>query len=197
MKKVLTAAVLLTLAAAANAADVSDNPSGGYVGLGWGQFNLRLDRLDDVGAAVNSVTDSDDNAWKAFAGYRVNPYLAFEGAYIDFGRPGDRFDTSGTDGNYRADISGFAPYVIGTVPLGPVELFGKLGYLFYDVDINVDLDGPGPGVDSSHSDSALTYGAGVGFTILDHLHLRAEYEIVDIDDASDSSAFWLTGAWRF
>src|SRR5689334_18065403 len=118
MKRVFAVVALTALsAAAANAAGVTVNPSGPYVGLGWGQFNLRVDRLDDVGAAINSVTNSDDNSWKAFVGYRFNPYVAIEGAYVDFGRPSDRFDAVGSDGNYRFDISGFAPYVIGTAPL--------------------------------------------------------------------------------
>ncbi len=198
MKKVSLVAALAAFAATAvQAADVSDNPSGPYVGLGWGQFDLRLDRLDDVGAAINSITDSDDNAWKAFVGYRFNPYIAIEADYIDFGRPSDRFTATGNNGNYRLDLSGFAPYVVATAPVGPVELFAKLGYYFYDVDARVNFDAPGPGIDSSHSGSDLVYGAGVGITILDHLHARAEYEIVDIEDASDSSAIWLSAAWRF
>ena len=199
MKKlyaIAAAASLGVFATTANAADV-DNPNGPYLGLGWGQFNLEIDRLDDVGAAVNSVTDSDDNAWKAFAGWRFNPYVSVEAAYIDFGSPRDRFTATGSNGNYRVDLSGFSPFIIGTAPLGPVEVFAKLGYYFYDVDTRIDFDSPGPGIDSSHSESDLIYGGGVGITIFERLNARAEYEIVDIDGAGDSSAFWLSASWRF
>jgi OOP family OmpA-OmpF porin len=200
MKKIYAIAAALSLGAlatTANAADVDDNPSGPYVGLGWGQFNLEIDRLDDVGAAVDSVADSDDNIWKAYGGWRFNPYIAVELAYIDFGNPGDRFEGTGSDGNYRLDISGFAPYVIGTIPIGPVELFGKVGYYFYDIDARVDFDSPGPDIDSSASESDFLYGLGLGVTVLEHLNLRAEYEIVDIESAGNSHAFWLSANWRF
>lgn len=174
-----------------------DNPSGPYVGAGWGQFNLGIDSLSEAGSAINDIAEADDNAWKIFAGYRVNPYLAFEGAYIDFGGPSDRFDATGSDGNYRVDISGFAPYVIGTIPLGAVELFGKAGYYFYDAEVRVELDSPGPSIRSKSSESDFLYGGGVGLTLAGQLNLRVEYEVVDIDRAESSDAIWLSGSWRF
>jgi len=174
-----------------------ENPTGFYAGAGWGRFDLRLRQFRDVAPAVNRITEADDNAWKIFAGYRLAPFFALEAAYIDFGSPGDNFEGTGTRGNYRLDLSGFAPYAIGTIPLGPVELFGKVGYYFYDVDLRVDLDSPGPDIDSSHSGSDLLWGGGLGITILERLHARAEYEQVDIENASDSRAIWLSAAWRF
>jgi OOP family OmpA-OmpF porin len=199
MNKVLlaTAAMLGAIASLPAIAAETDNPSGFYVGAGWGQFNLDIDNIEEAGSAISDIAKSDDNAWKIFAGYRINPYIALEGAYIDFGRPGDTFDTSGSHGNYEVGISGFAPYIIGTIPIGPVEVFGKVGYYFYDVDLKVDLDAPGPDIDSSHSESDFLYGAGIGFTLAERLHLRAEYEIVDIDNADNSDAIWLSAAWRF
>ncbi|HTE43475.1 MAG TPA: outer membrane beta-barrel protein, partial [Steroidobacteraceae bacterium] len=147
MKKYLIAAAALSLGAMATmqtaaAADPDDNPSGPYVGLGWGRFDLDLDGFDDVDDAFEGVIKGDDDAWKAFVGYRINPYFAVEAAYIDFGGPSDNFDTSGTRGNFHADISGFAPYVIGTLPLGPVELFAKVGYYYYDVKLSANIDSP-------------------------------------------------------
>jgi opacity protein-like surface antigen len=204
MNKALVAATLLGCGAlaslpAAVAADV-DNPDGFYVGGGFGQFNLDIDNFDQAEDAAENIADSDDNSWKVFAGYRINPYFALEAAYIDLGAPGDQFETSGTRGNYRAEIAGFSPAVIGSLPLGPVELFGKVGYYFYDVDLRLDLDGDDPavdGVDSSHSESDFTYGLGVGLTLFEHLHARVEYEILDLDDAPNSNALWLSAAWRF
>jgi len=181
---------------AANAADV-DNPSGFYVGGGWGQFNLDVDDLGDAGDAIGDIVEAEDNAWKIFVGYRFNPYIGVEAAYIDFGQASDGFDASGTHGNFEANISGFAPYLVGTLPLGPVELFAKVGYYFYDIDLSVDLDAPGPDFDSSSSENDFLYGVGLGFTLAERLHLRAEYEVVDIAGTQDSNAIWLSGAWRF
>ena len=190
------AMILATAAPVAQAQDRDANPSGPYVGLGYGQFNLRLKNLDDVGTAVGDITDSDDNAWKVFAGYRFSPYLSVEGAYIDFGNPGDNFQSTGDNGTYRLKLSGFAPSIVGTLPIGPVELFAKAGYYFYDVKTQVNFN-EGPFLTAKDSRSDFLYGAGVGITFMEHLHARVEYERVDVKNAGDSNAIWLSGAWRF
>jgi hypothetical protein len=172
-----------------------ENDEGFYLGGGVGQFNLKLDDVDQTDEAIESLDDSD-TAWKAFAGWRMNPYFSLELAYVDFGRPSDRFETAGSGGDFSADISGFEPSILGTIPLGPVELFGKVGYLFYDVDASVDLDN-GPGFDSSSSEQDFTYGGGVGMTFFGRLNARLEYQRIDSDVISDSDAFWFSGAWRF
>ena len=80
----------------------------------------------------------------------------------------------------RSSISGFAPYLIGTIPIGPVELFGKVGYYFYDIDFQVDIDDPTfPDVDGGASDEDLLYGFGVGMTFFERLNARLEYEKID------------------
>ena len=162
-----------------------------------GQFNVQIDDIDQTDDAIERL-DDDDTAWKAFAGYRFGPFIAVEAAYIDFGTPNSRSDASGSNGDFRVDVSGFAPYVIGTVPLGPVELFAKIGYYFYDVDLAVDIDDPlAPDVDSSSSDEDLLYGGGVGITLFKRLNARLEYERIDSDVLDDADAIWLSGSWRF
>jgi hypothetical protein len=142
--------------------------------------------------------DDDDTAWKAFVGWRFNPYIALELSYVDFGNPNGRATASGSSGDYQVDLSGFAPYVIGSFPLGPVELFAKAGYYFYDVDLKADFDDPlHPDVDSSKSDEDFVYGFGVGITFFEHLHARLEYEKIDSDALDDADAIWASGAWRF
>ena len=188
----------LALACAAPPVLADQSPAGPYVGIGWGHFNLKMDNLDDVGTAVNSIAHSGDDAWKVFAGYRVSPYLSFEGDYVNFGRPGDSFTGTGSDGNYRLRLSGFAPYVVGNLPAGPFEVFAKAGYLFYNGKLDVNFNQPGSQViESTHSRSRLVYGGGIGITFLDHLNVNAEYDVVRIQDANNSNAFWLSTAWRF
>jgi len=189
-----SASCLACSSAFAQSAD--ENASGFYLGGGVGQFNLKLDDVDQTDEAIESLDDSD-TAWKAFAGWRMNPYFSLEVAYVDFGNPSDRATTaSGSGGDFSASISGFEPSIIGTIPLGPVELFGKIGYLFYDVDASVDLDN-GPGFDSSSSEEDLTYGGGVGMTFFQHLNARLEYQRIDSSAVDDADAFWFSGAWRF
>lgn len=197
MKAGIAAATLIALSSGMTAAEAQENERGFYVGGGVGQFNVQIDDIDDTDEAIERL-DDDDTAWKFFGGYRFSPHIALELAYIDFGGPSDRFSTSGSSGDYTVELSGFAPYVIGTLPLGPVELFAKAGYYFYDIDIDVDLDDLGGNVfESSDSGEDFLYGFGVGMTFFEHLNARLEYEKVDADDVDDADALWLSGAWRF
>jgi OOP family OmpA-OmpF porin len=200
MNKLAVAAAVLSvglLPELALAATEHANPSGPYVGVGWGQMDLDIHNLSDVGTATSNIVKSRDDAWKLFAGYRVNPYLAVEAAYIDFGKHNEHFDSSGSNGNYQVNMSGFAPYIIGTVPLGNWDLFAKAGSYFYNVKVKVDFDNPGPDLNSSHSRNDFLYGGGVGYTIAERVHLRAEYEVVDVTNAKNSDAIWLSAAWHF
>jgi len=193
----IAASALALGAVPAAQAQMEDNTGGPYLGVGWGQFNVNVDNLSDAGTVANNITKSDDNAWKAFVGWRFAPFIALELAYIDLGSPSDQFEGGGSSGNYTLDISGFSPYLIGTIPAGPVELFAKVGYYFYDVDLNVDFDSPGPDIGADSSREDFVYGVGLGFTFFEHVHVRAEYEWIDLQNAGDSDALWLSAAWRF
>ncbi len=196
MNRFIATATMLALSGSWTAAQ-AENDSGFYIGGGVGQFNLDIDDIDETDEAVQRL-DDDDTSWKLFAGYRLNPWLSFEAAYVDFGGPSDTADASGSSGDYQVELSGFAPYVIGTLPLGPVELFAKAGYYFYDVDISADFDDLGDDVfNSSSSEEDFLYGAGIGMTFFEHLHARLEYEVIDSDVVDDADALWLSGAWRF
>jgi hypothetical protein len=189
--------VLLALCAGSAYAQSPDNDEGLYVGLGYGAFDVQIDDVDQTDEAVQRI-DDDDNAWKAFVGWRLNPYFAFEVNYVDFGDPSDELESSGSSGDYQLELSGIQPAIYGTFPLGPVELFGKLGYYFYDVDLRVDLDDLGDDVfRSDTSEEALSYGFGAGVTLFDRLHAKLEYEKIDTDVIDDLDAIWLSGAWRF
>jgi opacity protein-like surface antigen len=184
-KRSVATAILLALGAAPAVA--ADNESGLYLGAGAGRFNVEIDNVEDVTDTIGSF-DADDTTFKAFAGWRFNPYLGVELDYIDLGNPEDVIDGR----RVSADVNGFAPYLVGTLPIGPVELFAKAGYLFYDVKVDVDdLDIQ----DDSNED--LVYGAGIGLTMFEHLHARLEYEVIDIGDVDDANALWVSAAWRF
>jgi hypothetical protein len=184
--KALIAFVVLLLAATTGFAD---NEKGLYAGAGVGQFNVKVDDVTDVANAVDNL-DSDDTSFKIFGGWRFSNYISAELAYIDFGGPDD--EVSGN--NLEAEIDGFAPYVIGTLPLGPIEVFAKAGYLFYDLKVKVNGEEVGS---KSGSDEDFVYGAGLGITLFERLNARLEYEIVDVSELEDSDAIWVTGAWRF
>ncbi len=184
MKHTVAMAILLALGATPALAETD---SGFYAGAGVGRFNVKVDNVGDLTDTIGSF-DADDTTFKAFAGWRFNPYLGVELDYLDLGNPEDTIGA----GRYSADVNGFAPYVIGTLPLGPVELFAKAGYMFYDVQVDVD--------DLTVSDDSgedFVYGGGIGLTFFDRLHTRLEYEVIDIDKFDDANALWVSAAWRF
>jgi OOP family OmpA-OmpF porin len=192
MRNAFTAALAVAALAAAGSAAAQDNQSGFYAGAGVGSFNLDIDDPDDVGTTFDRYS-SDDTAWKAFAGWRMNPYLSFEAAYVNLGSPDD---VIAPDTKLTVETDGLAPYVVGTLPIGDwFEVFAKAGYYWYDVESRVAS--PLGSASDSTSDEAFTWTAGVGLNVFEHLNFRLEYEQFDIDDVDDSNALWLTGAFRF
>lgn len=191
MKHGITAVLAAAAFAYAAGAGAQENESGFYAGAGVGTFDVQIDDVDDVTTEIERY-DSDDTAWKAFGGWRMNPYLAFELAYVNLGSPSDDI---APDTRLTTETDGFAPYVVGTLPIGWFEVFAKAGYYWYDTEAR--LSTPLGSVSDSESDSTFVWSAGLGVNIFERMNVRLEYEQFDFDQADDSEALWLTGAWRF
>ncbi len=192
----------LSMTGYVTAAHADENPSGFYIGAGVGQFDTKVDRLEGVTDAVRDTFDHiDDTSWKLFVGWRFMKWLAIEADYVDLGKPRGDFGASGTDGDYTVELAGFAPYVVGTLPIGMFELSGRVGYYWHDLKIDVDLNNIGPGngdvFGSDESSEAWVYGVGAGVTFLEHINARLEYERYDVEKVDKSEVVWLTGEWRF
>lgn len=185
MKRTTLALALFALGTSTALAET--DPGGFYAGAGVGQFNVEVDNVQELTDTVGDF-DSDDTSWKVFAGWRFTPVLAVELDYIDLGKPNETVANT----KFEAQINGIAPYFVATLPLGIFEIFGKVGYYFYDVEFDA---ADRKVLDDSSEDFA--YGAGVGVVLFDHLNGRLEYERIEISDADKSDAVWLTGAWRF
>jgi hypothetical protein len=87
--------------------------------------------------------------------------------------------------------------VVGTIPLGPYfEVYGRLGYYFYDATVGreFELDDR---VELDEESEDLVWGAGIGTNIGEKLNVRFEYERFDLESLDDADALWLTAAWRF
>ncbi len=176
----LTALCCLLMAGPA----LADENSGLYLGVGLGDFSSEINDLDDVDIDF----DEDSDAKRFFAGWRFNPILALQLDYFDYGDS----SSATTLLPIQTEAKGIAPSVVATLPLGPIELFGRAGWLFYDLNISADgadvFDG---------SDDDFVYSAGIGITVLQRLSLRAEYEVIEINEIDDAEAVWITAAWRF
>ncbi|WP_157994412.1 porin family protein [Peristeroidobacter agariperforans] len=194
------ACVVLTIALFSSHAMADDNDSGIYVGAGYGEFDTKIENVEGVTDVIGNI-DTDDSAFKIFAGWRFNKFISLEADYIDLGNPRGNFDASGSDGDYNLELSGFGAYVIGTLPITIFELSAKVGYYFHDVELDVNLDNIGGGngnvLHTDDSGEALVYGVGAGVTFIDHINVLLEYELMDFDEVDDSNVLWLSAAWRF
>jgi hypothetical protein len=191
----IPAALAIMTAALAPAAFSQEQTetSGFYVGGGVGQFNAKIDDVDQIDNTVDRWKE-DDTAYKFFAGYRMNPYLAFEAAYVNLGKPSGAVVPGF---NVDQSVDGFAPYVVGTIPLGRYfELNGRVGYYFYDANMRQESAANGR-VQFDEESNALAWGAGIGANIGEKFNVKFEYERFDIEHLDDADALWLNAAWRF
>jgi OOP family OmpA-OmpF porin len=197
MKTVTVASLILAMSAGPALAQRDDdragvdNPQGFYLGGGVGDFSAAVDEInniDDVDDVGIDFSDGD-NALKVFGGWRFNRFMALQADFVDFGESSG-FVSPSAQGT--SDVQGIAPSIVGTLPLGPVELFGRVGMMFYEVDLN--LSG-GRIVDESGED--LVWSAGVGIDLFERLNLRLEYEEIDIEQLDEADAIWLNAAWKF
>lgn len=180
---------LLALAAGPAFAQ-NDNTAGFYLGVGLGDFSSNVDAIDDPDDLddVGLEFDEDESARRLFAGWRFNRFVAAQLDYTEFGESTAVVNLL----DLTSETTGLSPTIVGTLPIGPVELFAKAGMIFYDVEVN---SAAGSIIDESGEDPI--YGVGIGFTVLERLSLRAEYEEIDIEELEEADAVWVTASWRF
>jgi hypothetical protein len=178
----ILAAMLLAASTAAGAAD-----SGFYIGAGVGEGSIK----DQPSSASGTLSfDSKDTSYKAFVGYRFTwlPILdlAAEAAYTDFGKPGQT--SAGQNLDYKLSGASGAGLVI--LPLGPLDLFGKVGVMSWSLDKTV------AGVSTSKSGTNAVYGVGVGFKIW-RIGVRAEYEHFEVKEVDRAEMVSVSAVFQF
>ena len=124
---------LLVAAGGAAAAD-TENPSGPYVGAGYGEFD-REARQPRRRRRRAGGTGQRRFRLPGVLRLALHPYISLEADYVDLGNPRGNFDATGSSGDYEVELAGFAGYVIGSLPIGIFELSAKVGYYFHDVDL--------------------------------------------------------------
>jgi hypothetical protein len=148
--------------------------TGFYIGASAGGASLEADLNDISLPGLPSSIDEDDTALKVFVGYNVELLvvdLGVEAGYVDFGEP----DIDILGDQLLLDTSGFNLWGIAALDVGPFQVFGKLGYIAWDVDADF------LGQSASDDGSDIGYGAGLRFDV-GPVQLRGEYELYDIDE---------------
>ena len=162
----LTAA-LLALGVASTPALSQDNDSGWFIGAGGG-----ISKFKDGCAILTGAGTCDDNGsyWKAFGGYRFNPYFSYEIGYADFG---ESVRTTAAQ-TATVEATGIDIVLVVTIPLSrEFSLYGKYGLYRWDVDATVT--GTGAGTASANGNDT-TYGFGVNYNLAKNITVRMEYQ---------------------
>jgi opacity protein-like surface antigen len=132
-----------------------------------------------IGEATNESGEfkGSDTAFKLSGGYAFNQYLGLELAYVDTGTQQDTIDLVAIDN----ESSGVIASALLRVPLGETfAVFGRIGYAFYDSKATARLGNLS--ASESDSDEDFAYGIGLELAVWGGLHLRAEYEAVEVSD---------------
>ena len=185
MRKLMVLIVGLCAGTAVQAAD-----NGVYVGFSLGQASVE-DKNEFVSGldTTELELDTDDMGYKALIGVRPLDWFGVEGSYINFGDQEDeiRYSLASQPGatfeaNQQFQGYGLAGFLVGYIPIGPVDLFAKAGLVSWDTKSK--LEGETEWLREDGED--LAYGVGVQFRLLS-LGLRAEYEVFDVDSVEDAN----------
>lgn len=164
-------------------ARAADN--GIYLGASVGQSGVQFDDNFD---GTRLKYDGDSTGYKLIAGWRFIDWLSVEANYVDLGTSDDKV----LDQKIETDVSGFSISAVGFLPIGPVDLFARVGAINWEAD----LSAPGLGIRGSDDGTDLTYGAGVQFRVWS-LSLRGEYERFDVADADTVDMISVGVTWTF
>ncbi len=145
-----------------------------FVGASIGNATLEADTPD-----INF--DGSDTSFKAYGGYRFLRFFGIEGGYADLGAP--------EDAGVKIEATGWDAFAVGVLPLGPIELFAKVGVVSWDLESN------GPGSVSDGGEDAA-YGVGLAFS-LKKIAIRAEFEKFDVGAVDNLYLASVGVEWRF
>lgn len=144
-----------------------------------------------VAIGRDSVTvDDEDVSWSGAVGYRINPYVAAEVAYMDFGtadvteRYTLNFPLPGQfTRSYSVNVRGPALSVLGSLPVGQFDVFLRAGVLFADEKIELGQSIPRS---MTFGQEAWLAGVGVDWSFATRWAVRAEYQRTDKIDRNIS-----------
>lgn len=200
VSRLTVVAVLSGLALSASAAD-----GGWYGGLSLGRSTNRFNTAD-FASGIPGVSESQnqkDEAFKFFGGYQFNPNFGLEGGYTDLGKFSYNYSgATSAASTYKTHAWSLA--ATGTAPLGQgFSLFGKLGLALTQAKDSISDPGnllagvttPALLGNSSHSRTAVMWGAGAEYAFNSRYSLRAEYEDYGRVGDSNSTGSAKDGLW--
>jgi OmpA-like transmembrane domain len=208
MNSISAAAAALVSLGLIAAPTADANEVGFYIGANYGLVKKQVDRTDydEFASDVHfffsytptqeSISfDESDQTFNLQAGYRINRFLAIEGAYADLGQITYRSQSQGMfpmdrgtiNTTVESETSGFVVSALGVLPLTyGWEIYARAGALFATNRFKINLGVRGeifatPGGDSivdefSKGTTEYLGGVGVAMRLLDIYDLRLEFQ---------------------
>ncbi|HUK36580.1 MAG TPA: outer membrane beta-barrel protein, partial [Vicinamibacterales bacterium] len=182
----------LSMAPIFAAGTASAAQEGFYVGAGAGETTAKASTGPLLVSTPPDVFntfhfDKNETGYKGFVGYNFLPWLGVEGGYVDLGSPSQNWQrgTTSLQGDVNAD--GWEGFVVGYLPIGPVDIFAKVGGIASNIDLKLKdsvVGQPTQHFSESDSNGMWAYGGGVAYNF-GHWSLRAEYEGYDVNKLDD------------
>lgn len=173
-KKAFIAAVLAGAAVStASAAEVN-----GYLFGNIGQAEVDLgafeSELQDLGLSTSA--DEKDTAFKVGAGVQLNQYVGVEFQYVDLGDFTVDASAAGA-GSAKATFStsGLGANLVGTLPMGALKLYGKVGYNKLETEGKVSAGGSTIFRDEE-KENITSFALGASYALTPQFELGLEFE---------------------
>jgi hypothetical protein len=165
MKRIIT--IFVIILSALIFSNNTQAQKGFYIGgsLGPSFINQVILDIDSIQIELQE----NELSYKFYAGWRMTKFFAFEGGYRNLGKSTQELSSYKLD----AKTDGWDFQALGIFPLGPLDLFGKLGVFFWDSEykFNDEL--------LYKNGTSFMFGLGAGVR-LGRLGLRAEWEFLDL-----------------
>ena len=179
---------------------------GWYVGANIGNTSLDYDAGDlqqdlaNLGWIVsNTNVDSSGTTWKAYAGFGLNKFVAFEAGYADLGEVVTQYSTSISPDDIDdilSDTYSVHPYqgdgwfgaAVFTWPVNPdvFAVHARVGAFAWNSDIDVRVISGGTGnVAGDDSGTDMMYGIGMELRINPAWSLVVEWERYELNESLD------------
>lgn len=170
-KKFMVAAAATVIAASASAE--------GYVGGAFGVSKLDFD------CAGTLSCDSSDTVWKLYGGYKINPGVAVEAGYVNFGEAKYSYAYAGDTVQSKLSASAFTVGIAVHGELTPeFSAVGRIGLALVKAELAESLGSLS--VSDSDTNARLYLGVGVAYAVTPDVKVTADMDFANVKFKSES-----------
>lgn len=193
MKKIAVAGLLIAMMGAASAQNV-------YVGGAIGSANLDVD-CNEARELLNSTTtkcSKSRNGYKFHVGYKLNSWLAIEGAYLNYGSVRVQDSVSSTFVDVRTEVESFAANLAFRGELGAnFSAVGRVGFGQARVSPRGTVRSNTYTINGSSNEDAIHYGLALEYAFNPRFVGFVSADFADIKDDETGAARLLSAGVQF